>query len=69
MRLMLSVLVLLSLTACHKERVFFDTASVQMKEGYIWKELDKCRAPNDDLPHLDMVTGTGKRLVCYKLMK
>jgi len=61
------ILVFLALFAIG-ERDFLDTAIEQQKQGYRWEKI-QCRAPNDDLPSLIMITGTGKRLVCHKLMK
>ena len=47
---------------------FFDTATAQQAEGYKWTQLDSCRAP-EGVPALKLTTGTGKELVCYKLVK
>ena len=51
------------------ERDFFNTATEQQKQGYTWERLEECRAPDQTLESLVMETGTGKKLVCFKLVK
>lgn len=51
------------------ERDFFDTAVAQQEQGYKWEQLSECRAPDPNAKSLVMTTGTGKELVCFKLVK
>ena len=62
------ILVFLALFATTNSE-FFDTAVKQQQQGYEWTQLEECRAPNKLVPTIDMITGTGRRLVCYKLIK
>ena len=51
------------------ERDFFDTAVAQQEQGYQWEQLAECRAPDPTAKSLVMTTGTGTKLVCFKLVK
>ena len=51
------------------ERDFFNTATAQQEQGYKWTELAKCQAPDPNAKSIKITTGTGKELVCFKLVK
>ena len=46
--------------------VFLKTAEEQIKDGYVWKQIE-CRAPNESLPHIAIEAPNGKKFVCNKL--
>ena len=46
--------------------VFLKTAEEQIKDGYVWKQIE-CRAPNESLPHIAIESPNGKKFVCNKL--
>lgn len=47
---------------------FIKTKNEQIAQGYEWQEIE-CRIPDDSLPHVEIQTPSGKRLVCWKLTK
>ena len=49
-------------------REYIDTMNAQLAEGYSWKQIE-CRAPDESLPHIAIVTPIGNKYVCHKLMK
>lgn len=51
------------------EADFLKTKNEQVADGYKWTQLEKCRAPLPDTKHIVMETPTGKKLVCFKLVK
>ena len=46
--------------------VFLKTAEEQIKDGYVWKQIE-CRAPDESLPHIAIESPNGKKFVCNKL--
>jgi len=47
---------------------FFNTVTEQQAEGYRWEQIE-CRQADPSLPSLTVDTPTGKKLVCWKLVK